>query len=61
MIDVSELFQRFPRVVRDTARTLGKDIRLEMHGEGTELDKSMAEENCGPVDASGAQCHGSWY
>ncbi|WP_217805743.1 chemotaxis protein CheA [Acidithiobacillus thiooxidans] len=49
MIDVSELFQRFPRVVRDTARTLGKDIRLEMHGEDTELDKSMAEKITDPL------------
>lgn len=49
MIDVAEVFQRFPRVVRDTARTLGKDIRLEISGEGTELDKSMAEKITDPL------------
>lgn len=49
MIDVAELFQRFPRVVRDMARTLGKDIRLEISGEGTELDKSMAEKIADPL------------
>lgn len=49
MIDVAELFQRFPRVVRDTARTLNKDIRLEISGEGTELDKSMAEKISDPL------------
>ena len=49
MIDVAEVFQRFPRVVRDTARTLGKNIRLEISGEGTELDKSMAEKITDPL------------
>ncbi len=49
MIDVAEVFQRFPRVVRDMARTLGKDIRLEISGEGTELDKSMAEKITDPL------------
>jgi len=49
MIDVAEVFQRFPRMVRDTARTLGKDIRLEISGEGTEIDKSLAEKIIDPL------------
>lgn len=49
MIEVSEIFQRFPRVVRDTAKQLGKDIRLEIRGEHTELDKSMAEKIVDPL------------
>ncbi|MDD3761244.1 MAG: chemotaxis protein CheA [Acidithiobacillus sp.] len=49
MIEVNEIFQRFPRVVRDTAKQLGKDIRLEIHGEQTELDKSMAEKIVDPL------------
>lgn len=49
MIEVNEIFQRFPRVVRDTAKQLGKEIQLEIHGEQTELDKSMAEKIVDPL------------
>ncbi|MEY2342319.1 chemotaxis protein CheA [Acidithiobacillus sp. IBUN Pt1247-S3] len=49
MIEVSEIFQRFPRVVRDTAKQLGKEIQLEIRGEQTELDKSMAEKIVDPL------------
>ncbi|WP_308389102.1 chemotaxis protein CheA [Acidithiobacillus sp. AMEEHan] len=49
MIEVNEIFQRFPRVVRDTAKQLSKDIRLEIRGEQTELDKSMAEKIVDPL------------
>ncbi|QNM96001.1 chemotaxis protein CheA [Chitinimonas koreensis] len=49
MVPVGEIFGRFPRVVRDAARELGKDIQLEMSGEETELDKSMVDRIADPL------------
>lgn len=43
MVPVRELFNRFYRLVRDTSRTLGKEVRLVVEGEKTELDKSIIE------------------
>jgi two-component system, chemotaxis family, sensor kinase CheA len=43
MQPVSHFFSRFPRLVRDLARSLGKPVRLEMEGQETELDKSLLE------------------
>ena len=43
MVPVRDLFNRFYRLVRDTSRTLGKDVRLTVEGEDTELDKSVIE------------------
>ncbi|QID16805.1 chemotaxis protein CheA [Nitrogeniibacter mangrovi] len=43
MVTIGETFNRFQRVVRDTARELGKAIGLEVRGAETELDKSMVE------------------
>ena len=43
MVPVRDLFNRFYRLVRDTSRTLGKDVRLTVKGEDTELDKSVIE------------------
>ncbi|HEX4855312.1 MAG TPA: Hpt domain-containing protein, partial [Limnobacter sp.] len=44
MVQIGETFQRFQRVVRDTAMGLGKQIQLEISGEDTELDKSVVEK-----------------
>ncbi|PHV13051.1 chemotaxis protein CheA [Chitinimonas sp. BJB300] len=49
MVPVGEIFGRFPRVVRDTARELGKEIQLELAGEETELDKSMVDKLSDPL------------
>ncbi|SFM96809.1 two-component system, chemotaxis family, sensor kinase CheA [Formivibrio citricus] len=49
MVPVGEIFQRFPRVVRDVAHELGKDIELRISGEETELDKSMVEKLTDPL------------
>lgn len=49
MVPVGEIFQRFPRVVRDSARELGKEIELKISGEETELDKSMMERLTDPL------------
>ena len=43
MLPVGTLFQRYTRTVYDIAQATGKQIRLEMHGEETEIDKSMLE------------------
>ena len=44
MTPVGEVFDRFPRLVRDLARDLGKRIRFEMEGEEIELDRSILDE-----------------
>ncbi|MCP5283921.1 MAG: chemotaxis protein CheA [Burkholderiaceae bacterium] len=49
MVPVGETFARFQRVVRDTAKQLGKDIELVVTGGDTELDKSMVERIGDPL------------
>lgn len=49
LIPVSFLFSRFPRVVRDLARKLGKEVDLQLIGEQTELDKSLIEKLSDPL------------
>lgn len=49
MLPVSFVFQRFPRLVRDTANKLGKDVRLIMEGESTEADKNIIESLADPL------------
>lgn len=49
MVPVAPLFQRFHRVVRDLCRELGKQVRLEMRGEATELDKKLIDELVDPL------------
>ena len=44
MTPVGEVFERFPRLVRDLARDMGKRIRFEMEGEEIELDRSILDE-----------------
>jgi len=46
---VGELFQRFPRMVRDFAKERGKKIRLNVQGEDTELDNSVLQEVFDPL------------
>jgi len=43
MVPVAEVFDRFPRMVRDLARQLGKTVRLEVAGREIELDRSVLE------------------
>ena len=43
MQPVSNIFSKIPRMVRDLCRTLGRQVRLEMEGQDTELDKSLLE------------------
>lgn len=49
MQPIKKVFGKFPRVVRDLARTLGKDIRLELVGEETDLDKNLVEALADPL------------
>jgi two-component system chemotaxis sensor kinase CheA len=43
MQPVSNIFSKMPRMVRDLCRSLGRQVRLEMEGQDTELDKSLLE------------------
>ncbi len=43
MLPIETVFNRFPRVVRDLAQKLGKDIKLDLVGGETELDRSVIE------------------
>jgi len=49
MQPIKKVFGRFPRVVRDLARTLKKDINLELRGEETDLDKNLVEALADPL------------
>lgn len=49
MVPIGEVFQRFPRVVRDVCKELGKRIELKVSGAETELDKSMVEKLTDPL------------
>ena len=44
MTPVGEVFERFPRLLRDLSRDLGKQIRFDMEGEDIELDRSILDE-----------------
>lgn len=49
MLPVSKVFNKFPRMVRDLSREMGKSIELVITGEETELDKSIVEEIGDPL------------
>ena len=49
MQPIKKVFGRFPRVVRDLARSLKKEINLEMYGEDTDLDKNLVEALADPL------------
>ena len=60
MLPVGSVFSRFPRVVRDLAASLGKEIALEVEGEETELDKSVVEGMSDPLTHFDSKRCGSW-
>ena len=49
MVPINQIFSRFPRVVRDLQKDLGKKIELVIEGEDTELDKSVVEDLLDPI------------
>ena len=49
MQPIKKVFGRFPRVVRDLSRQIKKEIKLEMYGEETDLDKNLVEALADPL------------
>jgi two-component system chemotaxis sensor kinase CheA len=49
MVPISQIFSRFPRLVRDLSKSLSKKINLVIEGEETELDKSVIEDLLDPI------------
>ena len=49
MLPIAKVFNKFPRMIRDLSRELGKSIELKISGEETELDKSIVEEIGDPL------------
>lgn len=49
MVPVSQLFNRFPRMIRDLSAELGKKVRLDVKGEETELDRKVIDELADPL------------
>lgn len=49
MVPIERVFNRFPRMVRDLSKDLGKDINLVMSGEETELDRTVIDEIGDPL------------
>jgi two-component system, chemotaxis family, sensor kinase CheA len=49
MLSVKTVFQRFPRLIRDLGRSLGKEIEISLQGEDTELDKAVIQEIGDPL------------
>ncbi|TES90081.1 MAG: chemotaxis protein CheA, partial [Candidatus Cloacimonadota bacterium] len=49
MVPIWQVFERFPRIVRDTAKELGKDVDFEIKGGDIELDRSMLENLAEPL------------
>jgi two-component system chemotaxis sensor kinase CheA len=49
MVPIKQVFDRFPRMVRDLAQSRGKEINLEIFGETTELDRSIVNQIGDPL------------
>jgi len=49
MVPVETVFNRFPRMIRDISKSLGKEIILKMSGEETELDRTVIDEIGDPL------------
>ncbi|HEX5829700.1 MAG TPA: chemotaxis protein CheA [Gemmatimonadaceae bacterium] len=49
LVPVWQLFERFPRMVRDAARSVGKEVRFEVQGREIELDRSLLDEIVDPI------------
>ncbi|MDR0464317.1 MAG: chemotaxis protein CheA, partial [Treponema sp.] len=49
MVPISQIFSRFPRLVRDLSKSLNKKINLVIEGEDTELDKTVVDDLLDPI------------
>lgn len=62
MQPIGTVWSKFPRVVRDLALACGKQVRVEMDGKDTELDKTIIEAIKDPLTTSWASPNGrAWY
>ena len=60
MQPIGNVWNQFPRTVRDVATSCGKEVRIEMEGQETELDKTLIEAIKDPLDAYRTQFRRSW-
>jgi two-component system chemotaxis sensor kinase CheA len=49
MVPIGQVFERFPRLVRDVAKSRGKEVHLEISGAETDLDKTIVDEVGDPL------------
>ncbi|MBI1829083.1 MAG: chemotaxis protein CheA [Thaumarchaeota archaeon] len=49
LVPVEQIFNRFPRMIRDLATSLGKEVKLEMEGLGIELDRTVLDAITEPL------------
>jgi two-component system chemotaxis sensor kinase CheA len=49
MVPISQIFSRFPRLVRDLSKSVNKKVNLVIEGEETELDKSVIDDLLDPI------------
>jgi two-component system chemotaxis sensor kinase CheA len=49
MVPVGDVFERFPRLVRDAARALGKEVEFRIEGRDIEIDRAILEEVADPL------------
>lgn len=49
MIQIKQIYNRFPRLVRDLCRNLSKEVELVLEGEDTEIDKAMLDDLIDPL------------
>lgn len=63
MVPIAVLFNKFPRLVRDLSRKLGKNVELEIYGKQTEIDRSLVEALSDPLTHLIRNCldHGIEY
>ena len=61
MLPVKTVFQRFPRLVRDLARSLGKEVRLVIEGRGNRTGQDHPRANRRSAGARDPQCGRPWH
>ena len=49
LVPIDDMFNRFSRMIRDVSSSLGKEVKLEMHGSGIELDRSVLDAIADPL------------
>ncbi|NIQ60023.1 MAG: hypothetical protein GWN71_20760, partial [Gammaproteobacteria bacterium] len=49
LVPVAEVFDRFPRLVRDAARSVGREVEFQLEGRSIEMDRAILNEVAEPV------------